>query len=217
MVADARAAAYALRAAHPGVPLYLMGESMGAAIALLAETGDRPPPVDGLLLLAPAFWSRAAIGPVGVGMFWAVAHTLPALGFPASAGGIAASDNADALRRNGRDPLVIKAGRVDAAWGLLDAMDRATAALPRCCRVPVLVLQGAKDGVVPPRVTRDALRAMPPGPRLARYAEGQHLLLRDGVRQQVADDILAWLDDPRAALPSGADVAGASWLAQPDP
>jgi alpha-beta hydrolase superfamily lysophospholipase len=217
MVADARAAVQALRAAHPGVPLFLMGESMGAAIALLAATGGDPAPVDGLVLLAPAFWSRAAIGPVGVGLFWAVAHTVPALGFPASAGGIAASDNIDALRRNSRDPLVIKAGRVDAAWGLLDAMDRATAALPGCCRMPVLVLQGAKDGVVPPRVTRDALRGMPPGPRLARYPEGQHLLLRDDVRQQVAGDILVWLDDPRAPLPSGADAAGAAWLAQPDP
>jgi len=83
--------------------------------------------------------------------------------------------------------------------------------------VPVLILQGAQDGVVPPRVTRGALRGMPPGPRLARYPEGQHLLLRDNVRQQVADDILAWLDDPRAALPSGADATGAAWLAQPDP
>ena len=217
MVADARVAVRALRAAHPGVPLFLMGESMGAAVALLAATGPDPAPVDGLVLLAPAFWSRAAIGPVGVGLFWLVAHAVPALGFPASAGGIAASDNIDALRRNGRDPLVIKAGRVDAAWGLLDLMDRATAALPGCCAVPVLILQGAQDGVVPPRVTRGALRGMPPGPRLARYPEGQHLLLRDNVRQQVADDILAWLDDPRAALPSGADATGAAWLAQPDP
>ena len=217
MVEDVRVAVRALRAERPGLPLFLLGESMGAAVALLAATAEPPLPVDGLALLAPAFWSRDAIGPVGVGLFWLVAHSLPALGMPASAGGITASDNLDALRRNSRDPLVIKASRVDAAWGLLDAMDRATAALPRCCAMPALVLQGARDDIVPPRITRRALRGMPPGPRLARYAEGRHLLLRDGVRAVVAQDLLAWMRDPRAPLPSGADAVGAAWLAQAEP
>jgi alpha-beta hydrolase superfamily lysophospholipase len=214
MVADAAAAVAYLRARHPGVPLFLLGESMGAAIALLAETSAAPPPVDGLVLLAPAFWSRQAVGPVAAGVFWALAHTVPALGFPAAAGGISASDNLDALRRNGRDPLVIKITRVDAAWGLLDAMDRASHALPRCCAVPTLILQGTRDAVVPPSVTHQALRRMPPGPRLARYADGFHLLLRDKVRDVVATDLLAWMADPRAPLPSGADRVGAAWLAE---
>lgn len=213
MARDAAAAAAYLKARNPDVPLFLLGESMGAAVALLAETGEAPPPIDGLVLLAPAFWSRDAVGPVAVGVFWALAHSVPALGFPAAAGGISASDNLDALRRNGRDPLVIKITRVDAAWGLLDAMDRATRALPRCCAVPVLILQGAKDAVVPPDVTRAALRRMPPGPRLARYPEGFHLLLRDKVRGVVAKDLLAWMADPRAPLPSGADRVGEAWLA----
>lgn len=213
MVADARAAIRALRAAHPGVPLFLMGESMGAAVAVLAATGEPVPPLDGLVLLAPAFWSRAAIGPVGVGLFWTLAHSMPAMAFPAAAGGITASDNTDALRRNGRDPLVIKQTRIDAAWGLLDAMDRASAALPRCCAMPVLIMQGEKDSVVPPGVTRESLRRMPPGPRLARYRDGYHLLLRDKVRQVVTADLLAWMTNPLVPLPSGADQVGAGWLA----
>jgi alpha-beta hydrolase superfamily lysophospholipase len=212
LVRDAVTAARQLRAQHPGVPLFLLGESMGAAVALLAATQDVPPLVDGLVLLAPAFWSRQVVGPVGVGVFWTLAHSVPALGFPAAAGGISASDNLDALRRNGRDPLVIKITRVDAAWGLLDLMDHASSALPRCCAMPVLVLQGANDAVVPPAVTRGALKRMPPGPRLARYQDGFHLLLRDKVREVVATDLLAWMADPRAPLPSGADGVGSAWL-----
>ena len=215
MVADAIMALHALRAANPGVPVYLMGESMGAAVAVLAATADPPPPLDGLVLLAPAFWSRAAIGPVGVGLFWTLAHSLPALAFPAAAGGISASDNIEALRRNGRDPLVIKLTRIDAAWGLLDAMDRASAALPRCCAMPTLILQGEKDEVVPPGITRASLARMPPGPRLARYPQGYHLLLRDSVRTTVTADLLAWMSNSRAALPSGADQLGAAWLGAP--
>ncbi len=214
MVSDARAAISALRAARPAVPVFLMGESMGAAVALLAATEAPQLPVDGLILMAPAFWSREVIGPVGVGLFWTLAHSLPALAFPAAAGGISASDNTDALRRNARDPLVIKDTRIDAAWGLLDAMDRASAALPRCCAVPTLIMQGEKDAVVPPSITRGALLRMPPGPRLARYPKGYHLLLRDSVRQEVVTDLLAWMADGRAPLPSGADRLGASWLAE---
>jgi alpha-beta hydrolase superfamily lysophospholipase len=210
---DAAAAARLLKSQHPDLPLFLMGESMGAAISLLAATAEPPPPIDGLVLLAPAFWSRAAIGPVGNGLFWLLAHSLPALGIRGTVGGITASDNIDALRRNGRDPLVLKATRIDAAWGLLDAMDRATAALPRCCAMPTLILQGGKDAVVPPDVTHNSLSRMPPGPRLARYESGYHLLLRDSIRPVVVADLLAWMADPHAPLPSGADRAGAAWLA----
>lgn len=216
MAADAAEALRLLRSRHPDLPLYLMGESMGAAVAVLAATGQ-PLPVDGILLMAPAFWSRAEVGPVATGAFWLLAHTLPALAFPPSAGNITASDNIDALRRFGRDPLTIKDTRIDAAWGLFGLMDRATQSLAGCCAAPTLVLQGAQDRVVPPEVTRAALSRMRPEARLARYPEGFHLLLRDGVKEQVADDILAWIRDPRAPLPSGADREGQAWLGRPAP
>lgn len=216
MAADAATALRLLRARHPDLPLFLMGESMGASVAVLAATGQ-PLPVDGMLLMAPAFWSRAEIGPVAVGAFWLLAHTLPALAFPPSAGNIAASDNEEALRRFGRDPLTIKDTRIDAAWGLLDLMDRASRNLAGCCAMPTLVLQGAKDRVVPPSVTQAALAAMQPEARLARYPDGLHLLLRDSIRDSVADDILAWMAAPRAPLPSGADQVGAAWLGRSPP
>src|ERR671931_230597 len=52
MVADAAHAARLLRERHPGVPFYLMGESMGAAVAILAAIGGAE--IDGLILVAPA-------------------------------------------------------------------------------------------------------------------------------------------------------------------
>ncbi len=214
MAADAATALRLLRARYPETPLFLIGESMGASVAVLAATAQ-PLPVDGMMLMAPAFWSRAEIGPVAVGAFWLLAHTLPALAFPPGAGSIVASDNEEALRRFGRDPLTIKDTRIDAAWGLLDLMDRASLNLPGCCGVPTLVLQGAKDRVVPPEVTQGQLAQMRPDTRLARYPNGLHLLLRDSIRDQVADDMLAWMLSARAPLPSGADQVGAAWLGRP--
>jgi hypothetical protein len=47
---------------------------------------------------------------------------------------------------------------------------------------------------------------------MAYYPDGYHLLLRDLDRARPIGDIVAWLRDPSAALPSGADRAAEAWL-----
>ena len=216
LAADAADAARLIRARHPGVPLVVLGESMGAGVAILAATGPRPPPVDGYILSAPALWGRATMPPIPRGALWLAARTIPIVGFHGTAGGIAASDNEAALRRWGSDPLTIKITRVDAVHGVVDLMDAAVAALPRCCGAPRLVLLGGHDQVIPTAVARRVLRDLPAasGNRTAFYPEGWHLLLRDLNRAVVVADILAWLADPAVPLPSGADAAGEAWLAR---
>jgi acylglycerol lipase len=221
MATDAITAARLLRARHPGLPLYLMGESMGAAVAILAGTAEAPPPVDGYVLLAPALWSREVMNPFMRGGLWLIARTIPILGFQGGVGGIVASDNMDALRRLGRDPLVIRVTRVDAAVGLVNLMDAAFAAVPRCCRtatgetVPTLMLYGAQDQIVPAYAVREALRQLPADTpiRLGVHRRGYHLLLSDRNREAVVRDILAFLAAPDAPLPSGADGNAPTWLA----
>ncbi len=207
LVADAVEVARLLRARHPGVPLYLMGESMGVAVLLAAATSAAPPPVDGYILQSPAVRGRQAIGPILSGLLEAVGHTVPALSFQNSSGSITPTDNVEAMRRWSRDPLTTKEIRVDAMYGLVGLMDQAVAALPRFA-APALVLYGGRDDLVPDRIVRRTLRAMAPGApvRVAFYPEGFHLLLRDRERAKVAADILAWMADHDAALPSGAEV-----------
>jgi alpha-beta hydrolase superfamily lysophospholipase len=221
MAADALAAARLLRARHPGLPFYLMGESMGAAVAILAGAAEAPPPVDGYVLLAPALWSRDSMNGAMRSGLWVVSRTIPALGFQGGVGGIVASDNEAALRRLGRDPLVVRRTRVDAAVGLVDLMDAAVAALPGCCRgadgalLPTLMLYGAQDQIVPSHAVRAALRRVPPQarPRVVYYDRGYHLLLSDSNREVVVRDVLAFLDAPAGPLPSGRDgEAAAAWL-----
>jgi alpha-beta hydrolase superfamily lysophospholipase len=201
----------------------MLGESMGGAVLVLASTGPRPPPADGYILMAPAFWGREDMPAVMRWGLWAASRTIPLVGFPGTAGGIVATDNEAALRRWSRDPLTIKITRVDAASGLVDLMDAAVAAVPECCRTalrpgaaPVLILLGAKDRIIPARVARRVVQGMRDDQqeRVAYYPEGWHLLLRDLQRAVVAQDILAWLAAPAAPLPSGADLAAAAWLAK---
>ena len=64
-----------VRASHPGVPFYLIGESMGGAEALAAA--DRGLQADGLILSAPALRGRVVVGPVASGGLWFFGHTIP--------------------------------------------------------------------------------------------------------------------------------------------
>ncbi|HMK02074.1 MAG TPA: alpha/beta fold hydrolase, partial [Reyranella sp.] len=75
LVDDAKAMAVLLRAQYPGVPLYLAGESMGGAVALVAA--DQGIEVDGLILASAALRSRETFGPVVSAGLWFVAHTVP--------------------------------------------------------------------------------------------------------------------------------------------
>jgi acylglycerol lipase len=220
LASDAAEAARLLRRRYPDLPLFVLGESMGAAVAILAATAEQPPPVNGYILVAPALWSRDAMPALMRGGLWLAARTIPMLSVQGGVAGVVASDNTDALRRLGRDPLAIRTTRVDAAVGLVDLMDAAVAALPHCCRdardtrLPTLLLVGAQDTVMPARTTREALRSLPPDtrPRVAVYPQGFHLLLADRNRETVARDILAFIAAPAAPLPSGADANLQPWL-----
>lgn len=206
LVADARTVVGLLRARHPGLPFFLLGESLGGAVALLAD----PPGVDGLILSSPAIWG----GPHLPGWFRPplalLSSVLAPLAAPAQAGDLAASDNRAVLERFARDPLTLTAHRLDVMHGVVGTMDAAVAALPGCCRhVPTLVLFGGKDRVVPTPAARRAL-ADAAVPRVIFYPEGWHLLLRDSVRAEVVRDVLAFMADPQAPLPG--EARGRAWL-----
>lgn len=195
LAADAAAAAGLIRARHPGLPLILLGESMGGAVLILAATSGSPPPADGYVLSAPAVWGGETMGDVGRWFLDLFAHSVPALGIVGGSPFIRASDNEAALIAMGRDPKVLRSTRIDALHGLVGLMDAALAAAPRF-EAPALILYGDRDEIVPARAIA-ALRARLPGLAAGRqtligYPEGYHLLLRDSGRGQVAEDILAW-------------------------
>jgi len=212
LVADARAMTEALRARYPGTRLYLMGESMGAAVLMVLATGPDPPGVDGYVMVAPAVWGRARMNLFLRTSLWLASNTVP--GMTVTGRGVVrvtASDNRDALRRLSTNPLTIKGTRVDAVRGLVDLMDAALAAAPHF-NARSLFLYGGRDELIPDKATLATWRALPPGPVRAFYPDGYHLLLRDMERRKSIGDILAWMDHPDRPLPSGADRDAAAWL-----
>lgn len=209
LVADAAAAVQAVHALHPHTPLYVMGESMGGAVAMLMVSGEVPgteraiAQLDGIILLAPAIWGGEGFGTFKRVALEIAAHTLPWYTLTGEGLDITPSDNIEMLRALARDPKVIKRTRIDAIYGLVDLMDRAVTAAPRLS-APTLILYGLKDEIVPKEPTLDVLQSLPEPPegrwRIVVYEEGYHLLLRDLQWERVAADILAWIEDPDTDL-----------------
>ena len=198
-----------VRARHPGVPLYLLGASMGGAVIMVAMTADDPPPADGIILSAPAVWGRAAMPFYQRWALAIAAHTVPWLTVTGRGLNIRASDNIEMLKALGRDPLVIKKTRIDTLYGLSNLMDAALAAAPALV-APALILYGKNDEVIPENPVRRMIQSLPAEGRerrrLAYYDDGFHMLLRDLQGETVWRDIAAWIEDAEAPLPSGADT-----------
>lgn len=210
LIADLRVAAQLIKARHPDLPLYLLGESMGGAVIMSAAVGSDPPPAEGLILAAPAIWGWQTISPASRAVFEATAHLLPGMTVRPTGVRVRASSNRAALIALARDPLVIKDTRVDAAYGLVNLMSAAFDAAARLEHPRWLAMFGAREAILSREAVNSALphfkSLSPEQGRLAVYPLGYHLLLRDFIQYAAFDDIAAWIRDPAAPLPSGADA-----------
>jgi acylglycerol lipase len=219
MTDDAILAATLLRRRYPDVPVYLLGESMGGAVAILATTRAAPAPVDGVILSAPAVWGRDTMNVFErAGLY--LAGLLPPMKFSGRNipfVEVHPSDNFAVLRALGADPLVIKETRTDALTGLVDLMSAALTAAPRL-EIPALILYGAHDDLIPHGAVTRFVEQLPAAARerqrIAYYPDGYHLLLRDLQADAVLHDIASWIADPQRTLPSGADHTATSPFVQ---
>jgi alpha-beta hydrolase superfamily lysophospholipase len=206
------------RTRYPDRPVYALGESMGGAVVLDATSGQIPlagSRPDGVILVAPAVWARETMPLINRVALWAGSRLMPEARFTGEGLGVVACDNYPVLRRLGRDPLFIKATRVDAIYGLTNLMDTALASGARE-HLPTLLLYGAHDEVIPKEPMRDLALSLPGRvdgtQRVAYYRGGWHMLLRDLEGPVVAEDVVAWVHDRAAPLPSGADRAATALL-----
>jgi alpha-beta hydrolase superfamily lysophospholipase len=206
MVEDLRTVTALVRRKYPHALLVVAGESLGGAVAAEAFASDRPPTADRLVLLSPAVWGWAEQPlPYKTLLWFAANFTGPKVYTPPRwlTSKISPTDNRDELIAMGRDPLMIWGARSDTIYGLVTAMDKAAEDVGKTS-LPTFYLYGAHDQIIPKEAAFKAAARLKRTDRSAYYAKGWHLLMRDKQGPVVWNDILAFIRDPTAPLPSGA-------------
>ncbi len=197
LVNDASDVLTLLRARYPDTPIYLLGNSMGGAVAIIAAA-TRGHLMDGLILVAPAVWNRDMMPWYQTTPLSILSHSLPWLPLTGRGLDIWPSDNIEMLRRLSRDPRMMSSVRVDLLAGVADIMDLARVRAGDIS-VPSLLLSGMQDQVIPPEAVAaldDELSSLGlPDYHRCLYSAGYHMLLRDLNGPLVIEDIRRWVVD----------------------
>lgn len=192
LVADATETARRLAAKHPGVPLLLLGESLGGAVAMLVASRHPEVPLSGLILAAPAVREgiRLRYG-------WNVLIASAATVAPGYHLDVARPPDdpelvPQAAQRRARDPLVMQQVRMDAYWGLIKLADNASdeAGL---IQVPTLLLYGGLDTSVPAVGIRRLRERLGLHGDYQHFPQGPHLLLQGRHWPRVTAAIEHWI------------------------
>lgn len=194
MAEDAREVTKLLRKLHPQQPLYVAGTSMGGAVALLAAGGGDLA-ADGIILLAPAVWISET-QPFYQRWSLEFAKRFTPAWSPTGEGlNIRPSDNTAMLKRIWKSPWMIRQSRIDTVAGLVELMNKSYASADKL-KLPVLLLYGEKDQLVPKKPT-DLLWARLPKKgktQEIRYPNGWHMLMRDLQGRKVMADMVQWME-----------------------
>lgn len=206
MVEDLRTIVALAHARYPHALVTVLGESMGGAVTIEAFASDRPPAADRVVLLSPAVWGWSTQPLPNKTLLWFAARfTGPKVYTPPDwlTSKVSPTDNRAELIAMGKDPLMVWGARSDTIYGLVAMMQKAWEEVGQV-RPPTAYFYGAHDQIIPKKAAFTAARRLKRTDRSAYYAHGWHLMTRDRQGPMVWADILAFIKDPDAPLPSAA-------------
>ncbi len=179
---------------HQGVPLVVLGHSMGGNLAV-GHVLDHQPGVAGLALSGAALQVGSDLTPTKLKMFRLIAKIAPAF----RPEGL----NADAISRDPavvaayRDDPLVFTGKISAGLGaaLIDAMERFPDRYPELA-LPVLVMHGTEDQLASVDGSRALAAAAVNADVTAHYYEGlYHEIFNEPEHDQVLADLVSWIHD----------------------
>lgn len=171
-----------------GVPVVLMGHSLGGLISTTYLVSERPQP-DLAVLSAPALdaeapaWQRAMAPILG--------KVIPKLFIKSSFDGSVLSRDVAVQEAYENDPLRVAGSTASLGRAILGAMGDTSQRLDRL-RVPTYVLHGDADTLVPPTASEPL--APLPGVTRRVWPDLKHECLNEPEYPQVIAEIVAWLD-----------------------
>ncbi len=181
-----------VRRRHPETPLFLMGHSLGGLIALDYAL-HHPEGLRGVVASAPAVRNKG-ISPLLMAAARVLSYLAPAMTIQTGLEAAAISREAQVVQEYLDDPLVHGLGTPRLARESEKAMDWVNAHADQW-RLPLLVLHGEADRLVPIEGSRAFFEAAPvKDKRFIAYPEGYHESHNDLHHEQAVGDILAWLE-----------------------
>jgi len=178
---------------HPGTPVFILGHSMGGAVAF-ASALRLQHMLHGLVLSAPALATDQSVPRLQemfVRLLSVVAPGTGALTLPPDA----VSRDPSVVARYAADPLVHhKAIPARTLVELLGAMRGFPASAPGL-RLPTLVLHGTADKLVPLAATRPVYQAFGTRDCVVKLYDGlYHEVFNEPERERVTTDLFCWLE-----------------------
>lgn len=197
----------AVRASAAGRPVVLYGHSMGALIVLGYLLSDRPKP-DFVVAGSPALdstlagWKKALARVLG--------RVAPKLPIPNGIDGATLSRDPRVGEKAAADPACAKASTARFGAEGIAEQARVRRELGRLT-VPMLVLHGLDDGLVP--ATASEVLARLPNVERRTYPGLRHELHNEPEGSQVIDEVIAWLRE-RASIVGQPNTASGERLAR---
>jgi acylglycerol lipase len=197
---------------HPGLPVFMVGHSLGGLIALHWVT--EPGVTEFGALLQGLVVSGPAVRPVASSallrrLAGVLSTVVPNLGVVALDADQKISRDPEVVRAYQEDPLVYR-GKLKARTGaeILATMESLPARLPRLS-MPLLLLHGTADQICAPAgsvMVRESVSA--PDTTLLQYPGLYHELFNEPERNQILTDLITWLNHH---LPTTHSAGGAGF------
>lgn len=181
-----------VRAQHPTQKIFLLGHSMGGAIALSYALRHQDE-LDGLVLSGASIKIGAGISPAIIAIGRLVSALLPKMGL-VMLDSSAISRDPEIVRAYDTDPLVYR-GKVTARLGaeLVQTMQRFPQEVTQL-RLPVLTMHGGADQLTDPQGSRWLYEAAGSADKTVHVYEGYyHEIFNDIGKEQALADMENWL------------------------
>ena len=192
VIEDIRILTGRIRDEHPALPRFLLGHSMGGLLAVLSLI-EFQEEFRGAILSGAALSLPEGLSPLLIAASGLIARILPLLPVQALPG--VACRDPEVIARAEADPLVYH-GKIRARTGyqLLCGLREAREGLPRIS-LPILILQGGDDSIVPPGAAELIAREVSSEDRTARILPGlYHEIMNEPEREEVIAMIGEWME-----------------------
>jgi len=187
-----------------GLPVFLLGHSMGGAVGAHYVARQGPRGLAGLALSSPALRISGELAPFLQRIAGVVSRVAPHL---ATTGADRTSLSRDpaVMRAWDEDPLTYKGGVRARTGHLLLSACRDLLEDPSAFTLPLYVFHGTADRITDPAASEAFVARAPSEDKTLRlYEGGYHETMNDLERERVLDDLAAWLDARAPASPVAA-------------